>query len=114
MSAADLIAMADEIDNRLGPIPGHRADTIADQLREAGAALTETQAKIEIIYGLLWLMEIDTTTVTGMAASLARKTVLEMVDKDGQERGISIAKRAVRGKMLQAIPVIPTTNPRGG
>lgn len=114
MIATALIARADEIDNRLGPIPGHTADAIANQLREASEAFTGTQAKIEIIYGLLWLMEIDTTTVMGMAASLARKTALEMIDKDGQERGISIAKRAVRGKMLQAIPIMPTTNPRKG
>ena len=62
---------------------------------------TKTQAHVEIIYGLLWLMEIDTTTVNGMAASLARKTALEMIDKDGQARGIEIAKRAVRHKMLR-------------
>ena len=35
MTAADLIARADEIDGRLGPIPGHVADAIANQLREA-------------------------------------------------------------------------------
>jgi hypothetical protein len=74
----------------------------------------ESSAKIEIIYGLLWLVEVDTSTVSGMAASLARKTLLEMIDKDGQARGISIAKRAVRGKLLQAIPTMPTMNPREG
>jgi hypothetical protein len=35
MTAADLIARADEIDRRLGPIPGDTADAIADQLRKA-------------------------------------------------------------------------------
>jgi hypothetical protein len=74
----------------------------------------ETQAKIEIIYGLLWMVEVDTTVVNGMAVSLARKTALEMIDKDGQERGISIAKRAVRGKTMQSIPVFPSINPRDG
>ena len=38
MTAADLIARADEIDNRLGPIPGPTADAIAIQLREAAKA----------------------------------------------------------------------------
>ena len=114
MTITDLIARADEIDNRLGPIPGNMADAIAVQLREVAKALVEAQAKTEIIYGLLWAVETDTTTVSGMAASLARKTALEMIDKDGQERGISIAKRAVRGKMLQAIPVTSSINPREG
>ena len=35
MTPADLVARADEIDGRLGPIPGRTADAIADQLREA-------------------------------------------------------------------------------
>ncbi len=74
----------------------------------------ETQAKLEIIYGLLWLAKVDKTTVTGMATSLARKTALEMIDKDGQARGIEIARRAVRGNMMQAIPTEPPINPRAG
>jgi hypothetical protein len=72
------------------------------------------KAKIEIIYGLLWLVHVDTATVSGMAVSLARKTALEMIDKDGQERGIGIAQAAVRGKLMQAIGKEPPINPRAG
>jgi hypothetical protein len=75
---------------------------------------TETQAQVEIIYGLLWLVTIDTTTVAGTAVSLARRTALGLIDKDGQARGIEVAKRAVRGKVLQATPVGPPLNPRAG
>lgn len=74
----------------------------------------ETQAKLEIIYGLLWLAQVDTNTVTGTAVSLARKTAVEMIDPNGQKRGIEIAKRAVRGKMFQNIPRETETNPRAG
>jgi hypothetical protein len=61
------------------------------------------RAQLEYIYGLLWLMPVDTTTVVGMAASLARKAALEMIDKDGQERGISAAQNVIRMKMMQDI-----------
>src|SRR5580693_2262400 len=43
MTAAELIARADEIDRRLGPIPGHTADAIAVQLREAAKALANIE-----------------------------------------------------------------------
>lgn len=75
---------------------------------------TETQAQVEIIYGLLWLVTIDTTTVAGAAVSLARRTALGLIDKDGQARGIEVAKRAVRRHILQAIPAGPPLNPRAG
>lgn len=76
----------------------------------------EMKAKIEIIYGLLWCMDIDTTTVAGTAASLARKTALEMIDKDGQERGIRVAQIAVRSKYVRehTAPCMPTASPRAG
>lgn len=39
--AEALVCRADAIDNRLGPIPGHAADAIADELRGAAGLLTE-------------------------------------------------------------------------
>jgi hypothetical protein len=44
IDAALLRNRADEIDNRLGPIPGNVADRIARELREAGGAI-ETLSK---------------------------------------------------------------------
>jgi hypothetical protein len=50
MTGAELIARADEIDNRLGPIPGHVADAIAVQLREAAGALAWRLAKRPVAF----------------------------------------------------------------
>lgn len=60
----------------------------------------QEKANVEIIYGLLWLMPVNMETQAGMATHLARKIALDMIDKEGQARGIEIAKRAVRGNML--------------
>lgn len=49
-------------------------------------------SKLETVYGLLWSMPIDTTTLNGRAASLARKLLLEELDKEGQARGIDAAR----------------------
>lgn len=49
-------------------------------------------SKLETVYGLLWSMPIDTTTLNGRAASLARNLLLEEIDKDGQARGIEAAR----------------------
>lgn len=84
-------------------------------VRQSVADIIETdQAKIEIIYGLLWCMSIDTSTPTGKAASLARKAALEMIDKAGQERGIRIAQIAVRSHTVRDIQVMPVVSPRAG
>lgn len=42
--AARMIARADEIDNRLGPLPGHVADAIAKELRLAAQRLEAAKA----------------------------------------------------------------------
>lgn len=44
---AALIASADEIDNRMGPIPGMSSDRIARELRNAAALITKLLAEIE-------------------------------------------------------------------
>jgi hypothetical protein len=43
----------------------------------------ETQSKIEIIYGLLWCVDVDTRTISGMAASIARKTAADNLSARG-------------------------------
>lgn len=75
---------------------------------------TDTQAKVETIYGLLWTCNLDTTTPAGAAVSMARKLALSMIDKNGQARGIGVAKIAVRNKVMSALPTEPPINPRAG
>lgn len=41
---AQLIASANEIDNRMGPIPGRSSDRIAVELRKAAALIVELRA----------------------------------------------------------------------
>jgi hypothetical protein len=48
--------------------------------------------EIELIYGLLWDLEINKATPSGRAVSRARATALSMIDKDGQARGIQAAR----------------------
>lgn len=50
-------------------------------------------SKIETIYGLLWLMDIDKATANGRAASHARTIALREIDKEGQARGIEAARK---------------------
>ncbi len=45
--AAKLVARADVIDNRLGPIPGPTADALARELRAAASRLREIGAALE-------------------------------------------------------------------
>jgi hypothetical protein len=42
-----LIASADEIDNRLGPIPGRSSDRIARELREAAALIKALRDEVD-------------------------------------------------------------------
>lgn len=43
---AQLIASANEIDNRMGPIPGRSSDRIAVELRKAAALIVELRAAL--------------------------------------------------------------------
>lgn len=58
MQAADLTASANEIDNRMGPIPGRSSDRIANELRWAATAieqiLQEREAIARAIFGEGW------------------------------------------------------------
>lgn len=47
ISSADLIALADEIDSRLGPISGQRADHIARVLRSTAAQVDRLRAALD-------------------------------------------------------------------
>lgn len=44
---ADLTASANEIDNRMGPIPGRSSDRIANELRWAAAEIERMRAAID-------------------------------------------------------------------
>jgi hypothetical protein len=72
---------------------------LIDALRFTAAARTEPQAArtlaIELAYGLLWSVGIDRATHDGQALYLARKALLEHLDKDGQARGITAARDAM-------------------
>ncbi len=46
---AALVASADEIDNRMGPIPGRSSDRIARELRAAARLMAESRAALEKI-----------------------------------------------------------------
>ena len=59
MTAAELIARADEIDNRLGPIPGHVADAIAVQLREAAKIILALEQVANSAPGAALLVHIE-------------------------------------------------------
>jgi len=47
IDAPYLILLADEIDSRLGPIPGHRADNLAKVLRAAAAQHESLMAAVQ-------------------------------------------------------------------
>lgn len=59
------------------------------------APMHTPQMAIELAYGLLWLAPVDRTTHIGFLASEARKALLSVLDRNGQERGITAA-RALR------------------
>lgn len=57
-NTAALIASADEIDNRMGPIAGRSSDRIARELRQAATEIdqlrTEREAVARVIFGDGW------------------------------------------------------------
>jgi len=63
----------------------------------AEAEITHTApplaAAIELAYGLLWHVAIDRRDPDLAYVSLARRTLLEQLDRDGQRRGIEAARR---------------------
>jgi hypothetical protein len=57
--------------------------------------MTQRSDTIELAYGLLWTLDIDTLTDEGRRLSMARKALLGTMDKQGQERGITAARAAL-------------------
>ncbi len=57
--------------------------------------MTQRTDTIELAYGLLWTLEIDTTTAEGAQLSKARRNLLVLLDKQGQSRGITAARTAL-------------------
>lgn len=68
---------------------------LTDQLAAAQEEVGRLKAKVETMYGLCWLAEIDRQTVTGRAIYAARQHALEVIDKAGQRRGIEAAVKEV-------------------
>lgn len=66
-----LIASADKIDNRIGPIPGRSSDRIARELRQAASAITEMRAAMaKTRSNLLQLSKSDDDIYAAMARRL--------------------------------------------
>lgn len=59
------------------------------------ATLRSSQETLELAYGLLWCVPVDRSTEPGRLVSMARKALLEHLDRDGQARGITAARLAV-------------------
>lgn len=69
----------------------HAGKAIAAAIRDSSDGITpqgEIQAAIELAYGMLWHMSIDTRDPNLKLASDARKALLSVMDKDAQSRGI--------------------------
>ncbi len=63
---------------------------------DAYVLMADLKAKVELAYGLLWTTSCDRATSNGKALYLARKALLEQLDKDGQARGITVAREALQ------------------
>jgi hypothetical protein len=59
--------------------------------------MTQRSDTIELAYGLLWTLQIDTTTAEGAQISKARRNLLVLLDKQGQARGITAARQIHSG-----------------
>jgi len=84
------------------PFRTKHVEKLESEVREAyGTAddyaylLSELRTKVELAYGLLWMVGCDRSTKNGNALYLARKALYEQLDKDGQARGITAARLAV-------------------
>ncbi len=79
------------------------ATSLADAKAQAEAAWHTARARvpldpsraIELAYGLLWEISMDTRSPTGLRVSLARRALLEQLDRAGQARGIALARDAL-------------------
>jgi hypothetical protein len=68
---------------------------IGDYLTEDDVLDAAKQA-MELAYGLLWVVGCDRSTKNGNALYLARKALYECLDRDGQARGITAAREALK------------------
>lgn len=80
----------------------------------------ESAEALELAYGLLWIVGCDRQTTSGNALYLARKALYERIDKDGQARGITAARKALADNPFHNLPdpvdtgVFPRTDGRPG
>ncbi len=88
---------------RLDLVAQGPAASFADAKAQAEAAWRAERTKrqvdpsraIELAYGLLWSSPVDKRTDAGLACSLARTTLLQLLDSAGQARGIELAITAM-------------------
>jgi hypothetical protein len=78
----------------------------------AHAPVVVAARAIELAYGLLWHAQTDTRTPEGMSINLARLALLEQLDRDGQARGLTLARRAIDAGLDQRRARESRTNPR--
>jgi hypothetical protein len=63
--------------------------------------MTDREAS-ELAYGLLWMVGCDRSTKAGEALYLARKALYEKMDRAGQARGITAARKALGTDHIRA------------
>jgi hypothetical protein len=61
-------------------------------------AAADAATEVELAYGLLWMMHLDTRTRNGALAFEARRRLVEQIDHHGRARGIAAAKRMGIGR----------------
>ncbi|BCA04155.1 hypothetical protein [Bradyrhizobium diazoefficiens] len=78
--------------------PAPHSGSPEPEITHHGGAQRGVSAFIEAAYGLLWMPAIDKRTPEGNAIWTARRALLEVMDRDGQARGITWAKQAVAAR----------------
>lgn len=76
---------------------GHaRLEPLYTSQPPAAAESNASAEAVELAYGLLWVVGCDRSTRGGNALYLARKALLEQLDRAGQGRGISAARKVLK------------------
>lgn len=91
-------------------LPGRYGDVASDAI-----AMIHSQAvAIEMAYGLLWRITIDMQSRPGWLTYQARQALLELLDRDGQARGIEAARLLEESRNNPRLAVVAESrkNPR--
>ena len=83
------------------------------QLRalEQPAPAVDPSRAIEFAYGMLWHCTLDNRTWNGLAMQAARQALLEQIDRDGQARGITLARTLLESRTIYRTEVPPAPKP---